>query len=354
MLSKKLSREEYLRLPLKERLIKLSKAEEERVEQIIEKAIIIDLHTHIVTNFDSQGVKDSKVNCFFEAVPVISEDFFEAVQKLGEIYNFIKTYTDLKIAFSVEDIMQAKREGKQVVMIQLEPIAIGRQLNRIDILYGLGVRMMMLTFNERNYIGDGCAERTDSGLSHFDLEVIDYMNKKGILIDVAHSGDKTTKEAAEASKDPIVCSHTGARALNPRNRRLKSDEAIKAIAEKGGIIGVFAVPNALSNKERQGINDVLDHIDYIVNLVGINHVAIGTDIIFGDHVAFHRELAKKGIIDPFRIGMELVAEYMEGIENPGEWTNIIRGLVARGYSDQEIIKIIGDNALRVMKRVLKS
>jgi len=353
MLPRKLPREEYLKLPLKERLIKLSKTEEERVEQIIEKAIIVDLHTHITENYDSQGVKDSRVNCFFEAVAVISEDFYEAVQKIGEVYSFVKKQTDLELAFKVDDIEQAKKRGKQAIMIQLEPIAIGRQLDRIDVLYGLGVRMMMLTFNSRNYIGDGCAERTDSGLSYFGLEVIDRMNKLGILIDVAHCGDKTTIEVAEASKDPVVCSHAGARALYPRCRRLKSDEAIKAIAEKGGVIGVFAVPNALSNKERQGINDVLDHIDYIVKLVGVDHVAIGTDIIFGDHVAFHRELARKGIIDPFKVGMELVADYMEGIENPGEWTNIIRGLVARGYSDQEIIKIIGENALRVMRRVLK-
>ncbi|MEM4976941.1 MAG: membrane dipeptidase [Desulfurococcaceae archaeon] len=354
MMPRKMPREEYLKLPLRDRLIKLSKSEEERVERILEKAVLVDMHTHITDNFSKEGVENSRVTCFFEAVAAISEDFYEALHKLGETLSFVRKNTHLEVAFRAEDIERAKKEGKQVIMVQLEPIAIGRDLDRINLFYGLGVRMMMLTFNSRNYIGDGCAERTDSGLSYFGLEVVGRMNELGILIDVAHCGDKTSIEAAEASKDPVVCSHSGARALYPKCKRLKSDEALKAVAEKGGVVGVFAVPNALSNKERQGLEDVLNHIDYIVNLVGVNHVAIGTDIIFGDHVAFHRELARRGVIDPSRVGMELVADYMEGIENPEEWTNIVRGLVLRGYSDEEIMKIVGGNALRVMKRVLRS
>lgn len=140
----------------------------------------------------------------------------------------------------------------------------------------------------------GCGEKTDSGLSYFGLEVINQMNRVGMMIDLSHCGDGTTREAAEASKDPVLCSHTGVRALNPKCKRLKTDEAIKAIAEKGGIIGISAVPNQLSNAKQQGIQDMLNHIDYVVKLVGVDHVAIGLDNIFGDHVAAHRRMVKEG------------------------------------------------------------
>jgi membrane dipeptidase len=347
-----LSREEYLKLPLKERFIKLSKTEDERATELHEKLITIDLHTHIWEEFDRQRLRNSGVTCFFEAIAVVPEIFDDSMKQLGSFFTFVRKQPDMSVAFCAEDIKKAKREGKQVVMAQLEPQTIGLQLDRIEVAYGLGVRMMLLTFNSKNYIGDGCGERTDSGLSYFGLEVIDRMNKVGMMIDLSHCGDKTTLEASTTSKDPVLCSHTGARTLNPKCKRLKTDEQIKAIAEKGGLIGISAVPNQLANTKRQGIEDLLNHVDYVVKLVGVDHVAIGLDNIFGDHVAAHRRMVKEGLIDLSRIGIEIVADYMEGIESPEEWPNITRGLVSRGYSDQEIEKIIGGNALRIIQKVV--
>jgi len=211
--------------------------------------------------------------------------------------------------------------------------------------------MMMLTFNSRNYVGDGCGERTDSGLSYFGLDVVERMNKVGVMIDLSHCGDKTTLDTIEASKDPVLFNHTGARSLHQKCKRLKTDEAMKALAEKGGLMGVSAVPNQLSNAKRQGIQDMLNHIDYAVKLIGIDHVAIGLDNVFGDQVAHHRAGAKT-VFFLSRVGQELNADYMEGIESPEEWPNITRGLVSRGYSDQEIEKIIGGNALRIVEQVV--
>lgn len=351
-----LSREEYLKLPLKERFIKLDPEGEARAERLFKELITVDLHTHMFGSldfsFDYELVKQSGITCCFEAVPALSEDFAESMELLGKYRSIVDRHPGLVTALCVEDIRRAKREGKQAFMYQLEPQSIGRDLKRVEIAYGLGVRMMLLTFNTKNYVGDGCAERTDCGLSYFGIELIECLNDLGILIDLSHCGVQTTLDAIKFSKDPVVINHAGARALNPPCRRLKTDEEIKALADKGGVIGVSAVPNQLSRNRIQGIEDVLNHIDYIVKLVGIDHVAIGTDIVFGDHVAHHRAMAQAGVVDFSRTGMELVADYMYGIESPLEWQNIIRGLIARGYTDEQIEKIVGGNALRVIEEVV--
>jgi len=348
-----LTREEYYKLALRERFIKLTKAEEERADELHRRSIIVDLHSHICEEqFDRQRALNSGVTAFFEAIAVISEDFDESMRRVGNSFAFARRQEGMGVAYSAEDVREAKKEGKQVILAQLEPQTIGLHLDRIDTAYGLGVRMMLLTFNSKNYVGDGCGERTDDGLSYFGLDLIDRMNKVGMVIDLSHCGDKTTLEAVGASRDPVLCNHTGARTLYSRSRRLKTDEAIKAVAEKGGIIGISAVPNQLANTKSQGIKDVLGHLDYVVRLVGVDHVGIGLDKPWGDHVAEHRIMAKQGIINPERVGMELTAEFMEGIDTPEEWPNITRGLVSRGYSDQEIEKIVGGNALRIMESVL--
>ena len=345
------SRDEYLKQPLKERFIKLSKNEDDRATLLHEKLISIDLHTHIVDEYDRQRVRNSGLTCMFEAVAIIPEIFDESTKELGSLFHFIQTQPDMRVGFCAEDIRKAKKEGKQLVMAQFEPQTIGLRLDRIDTLYGLGVRMMLLTFNSRNYVGDGCGERTDSGLSYFGLDVVERMNKVGMMIDLSHCGDQTTLDTIEASKDPVLFNHTGARALNPKCKRLKTDEQMKALAEKGGLMGISAVPNQLSNARSQGVQDMLNHIDYAVKLIGIDHVAIGLDNVFGDQVAHHRAGAKTVFLLS-RIGQELNADYMEGIESPEEWPNITRGLVSRGYSDQETEKIIGGNALRIIEQVV--
>jgi len=177
------------------------------------------------------------------------------------------------------------------------------------------------------------------------------MNELGMLVDLSHCGIQTTLDAIEASKDPVMCNHTGARALYPQMKRLKTDEELRAIAAKGGLVGVSAIPNQLSGNAEQGIEDMLRHIDYIVKLISIDHVAIGLDNVFSDQVEHHRQAAKT-TFKLALIGQELNAPYMYGIESPEEWPNITRGLVSRGYSDDEIKKIIGGNALRVIQEVV--
>ncbi|MFW9777864.1 MAG: dipeptidase [Candidatus Heimdallarchaeota archaeon] len=354
-----LSYEEYLKLPLEERYIKLDASEKDRAEKLFEESIAVDLHTHIFgsvhfewDNHLYERVRNSGINVCFEAVPCLSERFSESVEQLGRYLAITVKEPGLTPAYNLNDVKKAKKEGKQAVMFQMEPQSFRRNLDLVDVAYGLGFRMALLTFNTRNYIGDGCSERTNSGLSYMGLELVDRLNRAGMMITLSHCGTQTALDAIEHSKDPCLFNHTGARALNPKVGRLRTDEELKAIAEKGGVVGISAIPNQLSLEKKQGIEDHLNHIDYIVNLIGINHVGIGLDNTFHDQVGFHRKLAASKEINLERTGIVLAADYMWGLESPEEWPNIIRGLVKRGYSDTEIEKIIGGNALRIIEKVI--
>jgi membrane dipeptidase len=361
-----ITRDEYLKLEIKDRFIKLDKTEEERAEELHRKFISIDLHGLILFDealLDPQGavsfsevefrvpqIQNSGVTGFFEAVEAMNEDFQESMEILGHYINRIKKHPDFIPAFKAEDFRKAKKEGKQAVMFQLEPQSFEKNVDNVDIAYGLGIRMAILTANKRNYVADGCGERTDEGLTYFGEDIVERMNKVGMLVDVSHVGPKSSFDIIEASNSPIIANHVGARALYKQCKRLKTDEELKAIAEKGGLAGVSAIPNQLSGNEEQGIEDVMNHVDYMVNLIGIDHVAIGLDNLFGDHVDLHRRSG--GLFTLKHIGMELNAPYMYGIESPEEWSNITRGLVSRGYSNQEIAKIVGKNAFNLIERVV--
>ncbi len=344
---------EYLKLPLKERLVKLDKAEEERAEELHKKIVTIDLHSHILPDEDFivPRIKNSGVTGFVEAIAGIHENFQQSMNELGYLMQRAIKHPDFMVAFRADDFRRAKKEKKIAIMFQLEPQTFGKDLENVEVAYGLGIRMALLTFNTRTYAGDGCGERTNEGLSYFGINLVEQMNKIGMLIDLSHVGVQTTLDTIQVSKDPVIANHVGARALNPQCKRLKTDEELMALAEKKGIAGVSAIPNQLSNKSVQSIDDLLNHIDYIVDLIGNDKCAIGLDNVFEDQVEYHRQAAKS-IFFLERTGQTLNAPYMRGIESPEEWPNIIRGLVSRGYSDQEIEKIVAGNAMHLMKRVI--
>jgi membrane dipeptidase len=351
-----LTREEYLRIPLEERLIQLPAEEHERAERLFRDLVTVDLHTHIFGSlqfdFDYDLVRQTGVTAFFEAVPVLSEEFPDAVELLARYQSVVARQPGLVVATRAEDIRRAKRTGQQAVMFQLEPQALGRKLERVELFYGMGVRMMLLTFNTRNFVGDGCGEETNAGLSRFGRELVRRLNAARVLIDLSHCGIQTSLDAIAASEAPVLFNHTGARALNPPCARLITDEQIRAVASKGGLVGISAIPNQLSSKPEQGIDDLLDHVDYVVRMVGVEHVAIGLDNTFHDQVAMHRKLQAERPEEFRRMGITLAANFMYGIESPLEWKNILRGLVARGYRDEEIERIVGGNALRLIEEVV--
>jgi membrane dipeptidase len=254
----------------------------------------------------------------------------------------------------VDDIFRAHREGKIALVPSLEASTmIENEVDRIDILYGLGIRMMGLVYSESNLLGSGLKENSDGGLTYFGRQAIERMNKIGMAIDVSHCGDLTALEAIEASNEPVFITHVGARALWDI-KRLKTDDVLKACAEKGGIIGIEAAPHTTVTEQNQvhGIESFMEHFEYILDLVGIDHLGFGPDTIYGDHVGLHHVMASHLSLAQAFASQNEETPYVKGLENPSECSwNIIRWLVKQGYSDTEIEKLVGGNALGVLQKV---
>lgn len=270
------------------------------------------------------------------------------------------------------DARRAFAEGKYGMLFSSNsPPAMGGFTDGHDLLDWLGVfhrlgyRMMHLTYDRRNWVADGCYERTDAGLSDFGCYVVERMNDLGIMADVAHAGVQTALDAARVSRAPIVASHTVCRALHEHPRG-ETDEALRAIAETGGFAGITCIPQFLA--ESGTIVDLLDHIDHAVNVMGIDHVTIGTDVGYGVELPD----GPRGLPRPRggRIGdappiRRPPVASMSGAPAAGPdesenrvgslcwvaWPYFTVGLKMRGYSDEQVGKIIGGNALRVLEEV---
>ena len=256
----------------------------------------------------------------------------------------------------VEDVRTAHEQGRVAWVATMEGAAmIENDLDRIDILHGFGLRSLGITYSESNALGNGLKEDRDGGLTKFGRKAVDRMNRVGLLIDCSHCGDQTTLDTVEWSEKPIVLSHIGARALWDSNR-LAPDEVLEAVAAKGGVIGIECAPHTTLTKanRRHGLAAYMEHFEYVRALVGIDHVGFGPDTVYGDHVGLHRAYSanlsleeSRGQGKPDQHFEEV--EYVEGLENPTEGShNIVRWLVRHGYSDEDIEKVMGGNAMRVM------
>ncbi len=259
----------------------------------------------------------------------------------------------------VEDILAAKETGRIAWLPSMEGAAmIENELDRIDLLFGFGVRCLGIAYSEANALGSGLKEPRDGGLTMFGRKAVERMNKVGMLIDCSHAGDVTTMDTIDVSEAPVVLTHIGARALWDTNR-LAPDEVLEAIAGSGGVIGIEAAPHTTltAAHPRHSLESFMEHFEYVKGLVGIDHVGFGADTLFGDHVGLHRaytaslslQAAEKkggGGADFPRV------DHVEGLENPTEaWDNILRWLVAHSYPDDEIEKALGGNVLRVLRQV---
>jgi membrane dipeptidase len=256
---------------------------------------------------------------------------------------------------SVADIHRAKREGKIAWFISLESSTpIENEVDRIEVLYGLGVRMMGICYSESNGLGSGLKERNDGGLTAFGRKAVERMNRVGIAIDVSHAGDQTSLDTIEDSSKPIFITHVGARSLWNMNR-LKPDHVFRACADKGGVIGIEAAPHTTITKKhpRHDLESFMEHFEYLKDLVGIDHVAFGPDTLYGDHVGLHGLFSSTMSIKESSAGDPIErVPYVKGIENPTEGLeNAIRWMIRHGYKDEEIAKAAGGNILRVLEQV---
>jgi membrane dipeptidase len=283
----------------------------------------------------------------------------ETMTRVGVWFQKLRLNQDkLLLVTSVEDIFRAKEEKKLGLIYHFqstEPFE--KDLNSIEIFYRLGLRMVQLCYNIKNFVGDGCTERTDCGLSDFGVKVIGELNRLGIVVDCSHTGYRTTMEACEISKKPVIASHSNVKAVCDSFRNM-TDDQIKAIAKKGGVIGLNGYPNFVARKRKPTLDDLLDHADYIVKLVGVEHLSVGIDYYEGmagvakdeDAKALYIQRVEAGTWNPRDYGPP-PWHYPEGIEMPDQLPNLTAGLLSRGYSDDDVKKILGLNLIRIFKEV---
>ncbi len=255
----------------------------------------------------------------------------------------------------VADIHKAKREGRIAWFVCLESATpIENELDRIEVLYGLGVRMMGIAYSESNGLGSGLKEARDGGLTSFGRKAVERMNRIGMAIDVSHAGDLTSLDTIEASAKPIFITHTGARRLW-NMKRLKPDDVLRACADKGGVIGIEAAPHTTITKAhpRHDLESFMEHFEAIVDLVGIDHLAFGPDALYGDHVGLHNLFSAGMSIGENTAGDPIEhVPYVKGLENATEaMENIVRWLIVHGYTDEQIGKVMGGNVIRVLEQV---
>ncbi len=302
-------------------------------------------------NWRSAGVTAICYSLFRFANPYTFESTIEDISDITYMLDGLPE-AFVKVV-KAEDLRRAKTEGKFGIIFFVENTEqFGKELQNIDLFYRLGLRIVQLTYNSMNFVGCGCTERNDMGLSSFGLEVVARLNQLHMMIDLSHCGHKTAADAIEHSVDPVVFTHTFAKALRDHARG-KTDEQLQAIGEKGGYIGVAACPFFITKEKHATIEHFLQHIDHIVQVAGVNHVGIGTDWYPPPHRGYAATLNAAFATIGFRPQDRVdYLRTVEGFEDWSDWPNITSGLLTRGYSKGDIRKIIGENFLRVFERVV--
>ena len=345
---------------------KLSKNELDRATEIHEKAIVID--TSNVPKIGDGSYFDRAerggVTASNATMLMPWDDLWRAVEHIAQQYMWLEEHKERGLlATSAGDIEAAKAEGRSAIIFGPQNCdMIADKLYLLRVFHRLGARVIQPTYNNLNLIGAGCTERVDPGLSMFGHDVVEELNRLGILIDLSHCGVNTTDDVVEASTDPVAYTHTG-----PRDRfdhfRNKYDYQIKALVEKGGMVAITPYTPCIARAVGvpATFGDFLDCIDHVVDLVGADHVGVGTDVE-EDPEEIGRNIWRPDGRPPIIAGMsdeDARRVYMVGQPTGGlhdlhsveHLPRVTMGLVHRGYSDSEITGILGGNYMRLFRKV---
>ncbi len=274
----------------------------------------------------------------------------ETIDLIGQMYGQLEKNAGMAMQVrSVADIQSAKSRNRVGCIFGFQDTApIGDQLHLLRVYHELGVRIIQLTYNTENKVGYGCQASEDRGLTPFGYQVIAEMNRLGILIDLSHCGPKTTLDAIEASEKPVAITHANPSSQFPHPRN-KSDDIIKALSTKSGVIGALSFPAMLTDKLPATIDDYLNVIDCLVDLVGVDSVALGPD--FMEHMPKEIEEAALQNLPPEMQELFRNMPPVEQFSSIANMPNVTRGLLERGYSEDNTAKIIGKNWIGLYDRV---
>ena len=288
-----------------------------------------------------------------------SEGFVGAMDRIQAVFELVHRNPErLLVARTPADVDAAAATGRVAIVLNFQNGApLERDVGRLDVFHAVGVRNIQLTYNERNAIGDGCLEPSDAGLSRFGRHVVAHMNELGMVVDLSHTGRRTSFEAMAASSRPCVFSHANPRTMIDNVRNIEDDQ-IRACADTGGVVGACAWGPILwrGGENPPGLDDLLDVVEYVAELVGIEHVGIGTDSTTSerdDHIDAHaREVnaAYPEVTAPFvaRFGGTAKHRYPVPVARLPE---VGRRLVERGWTATEVASVMGGNFARVWRTV---
>jgi membrane dipeptidase len=332
-----------------------------KVIDLVERALVIDMLGPLKLDFrpeayaeplseqDAAMFRICGITAFHNSVGVGGPNAYdEALQFICAWSGFAGRNSDVfSLVGIAADLDHAKAKHKIAVIMGLQNAEQFREAKDVKDFYQLGLRCAQLTYNSQNYIGSGSTDRIDGGISDYGVEIIKAMNEVGMLIDVSHSGDRTTLDAIELSPRPIAFTHSNCRALN-NHPRLKTDEAIQKLARKGGVMGITGVRNFVKDREPTTVEDVVDHIDHVVKLVGIEHVGIGTDsdLMGYDHMQPDQYAKLKAAYKASYAFRDKIDT--DGFNHPRKIYDLTDALLRRGYSDSNIQAVLGGNFRRLL------
>ena len=295
----------------------------------------------------------------------MSESFDLVSRRIARAYAIMDALKgELSLIRRAADIEQVHRARKHGLVIDFQnSIAFGDDLDRVDHFHALGLRMVQLTYNLRNLVGEGCTETYQGGLSYFGREVVRRLNAARIIVDVSHCSEQVGWDALEVSSAPIVVSHSSSKAVCYHDRG-KTDELARAVADRGGYFGVVVVPGFISDVKEPTLDDFARHVEHLVDVAGIDHVGIGTDkagpgpgtdslVEYPPQMPLRRSGAGFDWGGFRREEHRLTPDYhLSGYEHFGDWPNLTVALAQRGFNEEELRKILGLNFLRVFSEIV--
>ena len=329
-----------------------------RAIEVVERSLVIDMLAPHKIDFSPEAYSDplteeeaaefraSGITGFHNAIGVGSRD--GALTFMAAWQGFVGRNPELfSLVDTAADLDEAKRQRKIAVIMGLQNASHFRNAEDVALFYGLGQRCAQLTYNAQNLLGSGSTERVDGGVTDYGVGIIEAMNEAGMLIDVSHSGDRTTLDAVELSPKSIAFTHSNCRALND-HPRTKTDEAIRKLAAKGGVMGITGVRNFIRDRDPTTIVHLVDHIDHVAKLTGIEHVGIGSDADlngYDDMPPDQYKMLKESYKSSYAFRGKIDTD---GFDHPQKTYDLAEELIRRGYTDAHIEAVLGGNFRRLL------
>jgi membrane dipeptidase len=335
--------------------ITLTADQEQRATELHGRALLVDGSSVVKQEPEHfERARDGGVTATNHTVVHPSDDFETAVLAMTACRHWIARNADQGLlATTVKDIREAKASGREAIIFGPQNTEfVGTDLRKLEAAYVLGVRILQLTYQRQNWVGSGCGERRDAGLTTFGRSLVRHMDELGIVVDLSHCGIETTAEAIELSSNPVVFSHAHPAAVTP-HIRAKSDDLLRALAAKGGVVGITALSAFLADpaepRVRQGLEAFRRHMGYLIDLIGIDHVGFGLD--FDETNTPEKFAADKAAHPELDTGFGWDDKRIHGLTHAGEEAQVTRVLVSLGLDDDSVLKVLGGNFLRVFQTV---